>query len=225
MNEENDDKKETSDNSEDSNESSEGSLDFDDDKIEEIVGDIYSSEEELAILEDKYLRLQAEFDNYRKRMSARYDEAARFASESIILKALEVVDNLERAIEVDFGADPESAKSGIQAIHKQLEKILTNEHVRPINSVGKEFDPYYQNAIQTVTDESLPDRIVVHEFQKGYMIREKVLRPAMVSVNRHIEPVPADNGTDNVTDSDEHIEELRNDNEPAEKNGDDKCQE
>ncbi|MDF1537871.1 MAG: nucleotide exchange factor GrpE [Candidatus Thorarchaeota archaeon] len=222
MNEKNDDKKMGSDSSE---ESDEVTLDFDDEKTEEVRKTIPSTEEELAILEDKYLRLQAEFDNYRKRMSARYDEATRFASESIILKSLEVVDNLQRALEADFGVDPESAKSGIQAIHKQMEKILMNEHVRPIDSVGKEFDPYYQNAIQTVTDESLPDKIVIQEFQKGYMIREKVLRPAMVSVNRHAIPLPADNGTDHITDSDELIEELRNDNETAEKNGDDKCQE
>ncbi|MHA1908670.1 MAG: nucleotide exchange factor GrpE, partial [Candidatus Thorarchaeota archaeon] len=151
-----------------------------------------------------HIRLQAEFDNYRKRMNARYEEVTRFASEGIILKVLDIVDNLERALEVDFKSDPESAKDGIRGIHNQIEKILANEQVRSIVCVGLEFDPYYQNAIQTVMDESLPDSTVVQEFQKGYMIRDKVLRPAMVSVNRHAavesQPVVEDEKEENTSD-------------------------
>lgn len=217
MNEENDDKKRSSDNSEAKDEPLEVSLEIDDEGSEEDTREVPSSDDELAILQDKYLRLQAEFDNYRKRMNSHYDDATRFASESIILKVLEVVDNLERALEVDFGIDPDSAKSGIQAIYKQMEKILTNEHVRPIDSVGTEFDPYYQNAIQTATDESLPDKVVLQEFQKGYMIREKVLRPAMVSINRLAMAESKDTETDHVTDSETEIEELGNDNERSKK--------
>jgi len=217
MNEENDHKKRSSDNSESKDEPLEVSLEIEDEGSEEDTREMSSSDDELAILQDKYLRLQAEFDNYRKRMNSHYDDAARFASESIILKVLEVVDNLERALEVDFGIDPDSTKSGIQAIYKQMEKILTNEHVRPIDSVGTEFDPYYQNAIQTATDESLPDKIVLQEFQKGYMIRERVLRPAMVSINRLAMVESEDQETDHVTDSETEIEELGNDNELSNK--------
>jgi molecular chaperone GrpE len=137
-------------------------------------------------------------------MNARYEEVTRFASEGIILKVLDIVDNLERALEVDFKSDPESAKDGIRGIHNQIEKILANEQVRSIVCVGLEFDPYYQNAIQTVMDESLPDSTVVQEFQKGYMIRDKVLRPAMVSVNRHAavesQPVVEDEKEENTSD-------------------------
>ncbi|MFW9918712.1 MAG: nucleotide exchange factor GrpE [Candidatus Thorarchaeota archaeon] len=170
------------------------SLDFDEDspisekteserKKEEISEEEKDSYQELH---DKYLRLQAEFDNYRKRMNTRFEEITQFASESILLKVLDVVDNMQRALESDFSADPESAKAGVAAIYKQIEKLLQNEQVRPIESLGKVFDPYYQNAISTVNDESLPDKTVIQEYQKGYMLRDKVLRPAMVSVNRHL---------------------------------------
>lgn len=144
---------------------------------------------------DKFQRLQAEFDNYRKRMDTRFSEAAKFASEGIILKVLDVYDNLLRALEMDFAIDPEVAKSGVQAIQQQLDKILSMEGVRPIESVGKEFDPYYQHAVQKVHDPEKPDGVILEEFQRGYMLKEKVLRPAVVCVNRHEVPT-AENGNE-----------------------------
>jgi molecular chaperone GrpE len=137
---------------------------------------------------DKLQRLQAEFDNYRKRMDSRLSEAAKFASEDIILKVLDVYDNLLRALEMDFARDPKAAKEGINAIQQQLDKILALEGVRPIESIGKEFDPYYQHAVQRVHDPEKPDGVILDEFQRGYMLKDKVLRPAVVIVNRHEEP-------------------------------------
>ncbi len=134
---------------------------------------------------DKLQRLQADYDNYRKRMTERFEEVNRFASEGIVLRLLDVYDNLERAMQVDFSANPESAKDGVKAIYKQLDKLLQKEEVRPIDSIGKEFDPYYQHAISSTHDPEKPDNQVVEELQKGYMIREKVLRPALVVVNRY----------------------------------------
>ncbi|TFG27119.1 nucleotide exchange factor GrpE, partial [Candidatus Thorarchaeota archaeon] len=101
---------------------------------------------------DQLQRLQAEFDNFRKRMENRFEDITRFASEEIILKMLDVFDNLLRSLEIDFADNPEGAKTGIEAIQKQMEKILSNEGVRPIESVGKEFDPYYQNALNRICD-------------------------------------------------------------------------
>lgn len=172
------------------------SLDYDEEESLSEEGDSQAGDVEMSVeakkksydeLHDRYLRLQAEFDNYRKRMSTRFEEVTQFASESILLKVLDIVDNMERALNTDFAADPESAKAGVAAINRQIEKVLQNEQVRPIESLGKEFDPYYQNAIQTVNDDNLPDKTVIQEYQKGYMYRDKVLRPAMVCVNRHIE--------------------------------------
>jgi molecular chaperone GrpE len=134
---------------------------------------------------DRLQRLQAEFDNYRKRMDTRFSETTKFASEGILLKILDVYDNLIRALEIDFSKDPKGAKEGIQAIRQQMGKILTIEGVRPIESVGKQFDPYYQHAVGTQNNPEIPDGAVAEEYQVGYMLKEKVLRPAIVCVNRH----------------------------------------
>jgi molecular chaperone GrpE len=134
---------------------------------------------------DRLQRLQAEFENYKKRMDARFSDVTKFASEGILLKILDVYDNLIRALEIDFSKNPESAKEGVKAIRQQMDKVLTIEGVRPIESVGKQFDPYYQHAVGTQNDPKMPDGIVAEEYQIGYMIKEKVLRPAIVCVNRH----------------------------------------
>ena len=139
---------------------------------------------------DKLQRLQAEFDNYRKRMENRFSEATKFASEDIILKILGVYDNMIRALEMDFTQDPTAAKAGVEAIRQQLDTMLSKEGVRPIESIGKTFDPYYQHAAQRIADSEKPDGVIVEEYQKGYMLKERVLRPAVVCVNRHkVQPV------------------------------------
>ena len=150
-------------------------------------------------------RLQAEFENYRKRMDSRFEKAARFAGEGIMLKVVEIRDNVKRALEADFAKDPASAKAGIEGILKQIDKLLQSEEVRPIESLGEKFDPYYQHAVHTANDTEKPDGIIVEEYQQGYMIREKVLRPAVVCVNRH------------ELDSAEDSDQLKPEN-----NGDDK---
>ena len=121
-------------------------------------------------LVDQLQRMQAEFDNFRKRMENRFEEITRFASEDIILKMLDVYDNLQRALEMNFTANPEEARAGIDAIQKQMNKILTNEGIRPIESLGKEFDPYYQNALKRTCDMTKPDQIVLEEYQRGYRL-------------------------------------------------------
>ena len=137
---------------------------------------------------DRLQRLQAEFENYKKRIDGRFEEAAKFAREGVLLKLLEVYDNIERAMEVDFKKDPAAAKEGIGAIERQISKILSLEDVRPIEPLNNEFDPYYQHAVSRTSNPDLPDGKVVEVYQKGYMLREKVLRPAMVRVNRHESP-------------------------------------
>ena len=134
---------------------------------------------------DQLQRLQAEFENYRKRMDNRIFEARKFASEEILLKFLDIYDNLLRAQDMDFETDPVSAKKGIDAIMQQFNKTLLAEEVRPIESIGKVFDPYYQYAVNRVSDLDKPDSVILEEYQRGYMLKEKVLRPAVVCVNRH----------------------------------------
>jgi len=149
---------------------------------------------------DRLQRLQAEFDNYRKRMDARFSEVAKFASEDILLKVLDVYDNILRALEMDFKEDPEAARKGIDAIQQQLDKILSLEGVRPIESIGQEFDPYYQHAAQRINNPEKPDGVILEEYQRGYMLKEKVLRPAVVCVNRHEIPTAKPNDEENIVD-------------------------
>lgn len=135
-------------------------------------------------LTDRLQRLQAEFENYKKRMNKRINDIRGVAGESILLKLLEVYDNVERALEVDFEKNPDAAEEGVAAIRKQLDKLFANEGVRPIECDGEKFDPYYQHAVQKVHNPDESDGIVLEEYQKGYMLKDKVLRPALVCVNR-----------------------------------------
>jgi len=150
--------------------------------------DLDEEEAQANDLLDRLQRLQAEFENYKKRIDGRSEEAAKFAKEGVLLKLLEVYDNIERALEIDFKKDPAAAKEGIGGIERQISKILSQEDVRPIEPLNKEFDPYYQHAVSRTSNPDLPDGEVVEVYQKGYMLREKVLRPAIVRVNRHERP-------------------------------------
>ena len=150
-----------------------------------VVRTLEEERQRSAELLEKLQRLKADFENYKKRMETRFTEVTKFASEGILLKMLDVYDNILRSFDVDFSKDPNSIKEGIVAIEKQMSKIFDQEEVRPIKSLGEQFDPYYQHAIGTEYDSKKPDGEIVKEFQKGFMIREKVLRPALVCVNRH----------------------------------------
>ncbi|MHA2378491.1 MAG: nucleotide exchange factor GrpE [Candidatus Thorarchaeota archaeon] len=164
--------------------------------IDDLNAELKESKLHIDELQDKYRRLQAEFDNYKKLTQSRYDEVTKIAGERIILKMLEVYDNLERSLEEGFKKDLKEAKEGIEAISRQMISLLQKEGVRPIESLGKEFDPYYQYAVGTIHDEDEPDGVVTDVYQKGYMIREKVLRPAKVVVNRHESTEMAENKSD-----------------------------
>jgi molecular chaperone GrpE len=181
---------------EDNEKGSEIELDLSDEDLpEEEVIELFPEASKLSQLDeesekskdllDRLQRLQAEFDNYRKRMDTRFSEIAKFASEEILLKVLEVYDNILRALEMDFTVDPQAAKNGVSAIQQQLDKLLMMEGIRPIESVGREFDPYYQHAVQRAHNPEKPDGIILEEYQRGYMLKEKVLRPAVVCVNRY----------------------------------------
>ena len=176
--------------------------------VEETPQDPLALEQEKSNdLFDRLQRLQAEFDNYRKRMDSRILEARKFASEEILLKFLDIYDNFLRALDMDFETDPISAKQGIEAIQQQFDKILLLEGVRPIESVGKVFDPYYHHAVNRVDDPDKPDGIILEEYQRGYMLKEKVLKPAVVSVNLHgSQPIPENNDNESETKLDENGE-------------------
>ncbi len=134
-------------------------------------------------LTDKYKRLFAEFDNYRKRTelekAGMYDEGEKY----VILKLLSVVDNFERAMaSVPEELRGSSYVDGIDKIYRAFTDMLTELKVTPIDAAGKPFDANLHNAVMHVEDESVGENVVIEEFQKGYMYKDKVLRYSMVKV-------------------------------------------
>ncbi len=132
---------------------------------------------------ERYQRLFAEFDNFRKRTdkekAARYDMGAK----DVIEKILPVLDNFELALKnVPDDKEASAFAEGMEMIHKQFVKVLEDLGVTAIEAVGKEFDPAFHNAVMHVDDEEAGDNIVVEEFQKGYMYKEHVVRYSMVKV-------------------------------------------
>ena len=129
---------------------------------------------------DKYMRLFAEFDNYRKRTAKEKTESYQDAVAKTVLELLPVVDNFERAMAV-ASAD-EAFKNGMEKIYQQLCETLKKLGVAEIPSMGESFDPKVHNAIRQIEDESFGENIVCEVYQKGYRLGDRIIRHAMVSV-------------------------------------------
>jgi len=129
-------------------------------------------------LEDKYLRLRAEYDNFRKRSQREKDEIYANATASVLLKLLGVQDNFERAAQYDCGST-EFAK-GFELIEKNFADTLASFGVEAFGEVGESFDPERHHAVMHAEDENLGENVVAAVLQKGYMVGDKVLRCAMV---------------------------------------------
>ncbi len=140
--------------------------------------------EELKELNDKYLRLAAEFDNYKRLAQRDQRDQIRFGNEQLLKELLPVVDNLERAIKASRnGGSSDVLIQGVDLTLKQLVGALTRFHVIPVETVGRPFDPATHQAVTSVASEKVPERHVVDEFQRGYRLHDRILRPAMVSVS------------------------------------------
>jgi len=159
-----------------------------DDVKEEILKEkLAAKEKELGELNQRFLRLAADFENYRRRTREETAEIRRTANERLLRELLPIVDNYERALEAAKKDLPENVYTGIEMIYRQLCNILTQEGVEPIESVGKPFDPQYMDAFQRVETSEYPEGTVTAEVQKGYLLQGKVLRPALVIVAKNKE--------------------------------------
>ncbi|AJS57671.1 nucleotide exchange factor GrpE [Paenibacillus sp. IHBB 10380] len=134
--------------------------------------------------QQRLLRTQADFDNYRKRTQKEKEDFAKYASTQIINGLLPVIDNFERAI-ATAGDDTnfESFSKGVSMIFRQLEGVLQAEGLSAMETVGQAFNPEFHQAIMQVESEEYPEGTIVEEVQKGYMLKDKVLRPAMVKTS------------------------------------------
>ncbi len=151
---------------------------------------------------DRLLRASAELDNYKKRANREMTELRKYANESLTRELLSVVDNLERAIMIstESQADEGSIVEGVDLTLKEILKILGKYHVTPLNSMGEVFDPRFHQAVGQEESEDSPSNTIIKELQKGYMIHDRLLRPAMVIVSK-AKPENGDN--DKKSDEDD----------------------
>jgi molecular chaperone GrpE len=136
-------------------------------------------------LYQKLLRVQAEYDNYRKRTQRERAADLQYKSQTLVTELLPVVDNFERALQVE-STDGEAKPfiEGIEMVYRQLIAALKKESVEVIATVGEAFDPNIHQAVMQVENDQYESNIVVEEMQRGYKLKDRVIRPAMVKVNQ-----------------------------------------
>ena len=137
---------------------------------------------DLAAKNDRILRLQADFDNFRKRTAKEKLELAATIEQAFLKDLLPLLDNLSRAAEAAENSNEENLRKGVKMIRAEAVAIMGKHGLEPIETADKMFDPNYHQAVGTVTDESKEDGMIAVELQSGYMARGRVIRPSMVQV-------------------------------------------
>jgi len=160
------------------------------DDVEVMKAELEKARAEAGELQDKYLRLYAETDNFKKRMSRESAEREKYYNEGILKELLPVLDNLERAIAhaEENGDSGSGLAEGVKMVKKQFTDALAKFGVREVECIGLPFDPATQQAMMQVETGEYDDGTVVEVFQKGYWLNDRILRPAMVTVAKR----PAD---------------------------------
>ena len=140
-------------------------------------------QEKFDALNNQYIRLAADFDNYRKRQAQERESLLKYGGESILKKLLEVLDNFERGEKANESVeDCEKLKESFNLLHKQLFDVLTKSGLEVIESEGKEFDPNFHEAVMQTPTGEYPEHTIISELQKGYKMGDRVLRAALVNV-------------------------------------------
>jgi molecular chaperone GrpE len=153
--------------------------------VDEKDQEIQSLKAKLEEADNRYLRLQADFDNFRRRTRLDQEASQKYRAQKLITDLLPAIDNFERAMKIE--ADNEQTKTllqGMDMVYRSLLDALKSEGVEPIEVVGKEFDPHQHQAVMQGEDDNYGPNVVTDEFQKGYMLKDRVIRPAMVKVNQ-----------------------------------------
>ena len=147
-------------------------------------------------------RKQAELENYRKRVERESAETIKYAAADLMREILPVLDNLERAINASKSGSEEQLLEGVEIIHKQFRESLTKQGLVEVEAIAAPFDPHVHEAVGRVETSEHPEGTVVEVFQKGYLYKDRLLRPSMVSVSQPAEETPAT--------YDEHVQEDEN---------------
>ena len=157
-----------------------------DDPLKVMEASLESMEQESKDSHDRFLRVSAEFENYKKRAAREMNDFRKFANESFVKAMLPVVDNLDRAIE-SSSVDDHSNSSVVEGVNmtlKEILKIFEQFGVKPFESLGKTFDPALHQAVMQEESDDHPEKTILNELEKGYMMHDRLLRPAMVVVSK-----------------------------------------
>jgi molecular chaperone GrpE len=149
------------------------------------AAEIQNLTSKLEEADNRYLRLQADFDNFRRRTRLDIEAGEKYKAQKLVTELLPALDNFERALQIE--ADNEQSRTllqGMEMVYRSLVEALKKEGVEPIEAVGKEFDPNFHQAVMQGEDENFGSNIVSAEFQKVYMLKDRVIRPSMVQVNQ-----------------------------------------
>ncbi|MFP4347912.1 MAG: nucleotide exchange factor GrpE [Thermodesulfobacteriota bacterium] len=157
-----------------------------DDPIADLESRLEAAEQARQAEQDRYMRLYAEFDNYKKRTAREMSEFRKYATENLIKELIPVVDNLERAIS-SSGEDTQDKScilEGVEMTRKEILRVLEKYEVKPIDALGTPFDPNFHEAVGQEESETEADNIVVRELLKGYTMHDRLIRPTMVIVSK-----------------------------------------
>ena len=157
-----------------------------DDPLAELEAKLESAQQEAQEAQDRFLRVSADFENYKKRLTREMEDFRKYANESLIKLLLPVVDNLERALDsvIDNKPADDPIAAGVQLTLTEILKIFEKFHVKPIESLEKPFDPGFHQAVMQEEADNHPDLTVLKELQKGYLMHGKLIRPSMVVVSK-----------------------------------------
>lgn len=143
-----------------------------------------SPDEELLKLKDKYLRLYAELENYKKRVNKDKEYLAKYANESLLYELLPTLDHLRIALQHSSDENPSAIAEGVQITLRELERTLEKFGLEAIEALGRPFNPEFHHAMNQVISEEAEENTVVQEYRKGYKYGDKVLRPSLVAVSK-----------------------------------------
>lgn len=154
--------------------------------IEADENELSKLQKENEELNQRLLRVSADFDNFRKRTRLEKEELAKYANSNLISELLPVLDNFQLALDIkEPNEEVKKFMTGMEMIHRQLLQVLEQAGLEAINAVGQNFDPQKHEAVMQVEDEEAPDNSVLEELRRGYMFKEKVIRPSMVKVAKN----------------------------------------
>jgi molecular chaperone GrpE len=158
------------------------------DEKDELIDQLNEWKQKAEEERDRVLRVLAEFENYKKRMNRQMDDYKKYANEALLKELLSVVDNLERAIVSSEGAVENPKEScvveGVEMTLNEILKVLEKFHVTSFEALGKPFDPAFHEAVMQQESKDHPENSIINVLQKGYMIHDRLLRPAMVVVSK-----------------------------------------